>query len=164
MVIQSDSAPTSLVGDALVNTPGEGSASNLVEVIETVIASLDHDRTAMVNHSNGGYVWKFKYGTIEVFVQLTGLSDEDTLTVWAAVLQLPAQDEAGLTRSLLEMNWASTLEARFAIFNNEVVVLSTRALADLSPGEISRAITIVATLADENDESLQTKFGATAVQ
>ncbi|MBD2018715.1 YbjN domain-containing protein, partial [Leptolyngbya sp. FACHB-36] len=33
-------------------------------------------------------------------------------------------------------------------------------LADLSPSEISRAITIVATLADDNDDALQSQFGA----
>lgn len=134
--------------------------TNLVDVIETVIDSLDSDNTAMVNHSDGGHIWKFKYGTVEVFVQLAGTSDDDTLTVWASVLKLPAKDEPQLTRQLLENNWLTTLEARFAIFNGEIVVVSTRTLADLSPGEVSRAITIVATIADENDEPLQAKFGA----
>jgi Putative bacterial sensory transduction regulator len=134
--------------------------SNLVEVIETVIDSLDSDNTAMVNRSESGHIWKFKYGTVEVFVQLTGLADEDSLTVWASVLKLPAKDEAKLTRHLLERNWQNTLEARFGIFDNQVVVLATRSLADLSPGEISRAITIVATIADESDEPLQAEFAA----
>lgn len=133
--------------------------NSVVEVIETVIDSLDSEQTAMVSQGESGYVWKFKYGTVEVFVQLSGVSDEDTLTVWAAVLKLPARDEAQLTRQLLEMNWLNTLEARFAIFDSQVVVLSTRTLEDLSPAEISRAVTIVATIADENDEPLIEKFG-----
>ena len=103
---------------------------------------------------------KFKYGSVEVFVQLTGLSDEDTFTAWAAVLKLPAKDEARLMRKLLEMNWSSTFEACFGIFNEQVVVLSTRILTELSPSEISRIITVVATIADENDEVLQSEFGA----
>lgn len=135
-------------------------AANLVDVIETVIDSLDSDNTAMVSDTDGGYIWKFKYGTVEVFVQLTGLSVEDTISAWAAVLKLPAKDEAKLTRKLLELNWSGTLEARFAILNDEIVVLSTRSLADLSPGEISRAITLVATIADEQDEPLQAEFGS----
>uniref|UniRef100_A0A832M3I8 YbjN domain-containing protein n=1 Tax=Oscillatoriales cyanobacterium SpSt-402 TaxID=2282168 RepID=A0A832M3I8_9CYAN len=135
-------------------------ANNLVGVIETVIASLDSDNTAMVNRSEAGHLWKFKYGTIEVFVQLTGSGAEDTLTVWSAVLKLPAKNEPKLTRQLLERNWSSTLEARFGIVNDEVVVVTNRSLADLSPGEISRAITIVATIADESDEPLQEEFGA----
>jgi hypothetical protein len=134
--------------------------SNLVDVIETVIDSLDTDNTAMVNHDGTAHLWKFKYGTVEVFVQLTGLTNEDTVTVWASVLKLPAQDNPKLARYLLEQNWASTIEARYAIVNNEVVVVTSRSLADLSPGEISRAITLVATLADENDEALQREFGA----
>lgn len=134
--------------------------NNLLEVIETVIDSLDSDNTAMVNHDGAAHLWKFKYGTIEVFVQLTGLSDEDTLTVWSTVLKLPTKDDSKLTRQLLEQNWTNTMEARFAIVNNEVVVVTSRSLADLSPGEISRAITLVATIADDNDEPLQQEFGA----
>ncbi|MBM0741248.1 YbjN domain-containing protein [Phormidium sp. CLA17] len=134
-------------------------SSNLVEVIETVIDSLDSDQTAMVNRSEEEHVWKFKYGTVEVFVQLTGLLEEDTLTVWAGVLKLPAKDEPKLMRHLLEKNWSDTLEARFGIVNNEVVVVTNRSIADLSPSELSRAITIVATIADEIDEPLVAEFG-----
>ncbi|PSB26499.1 YbjN domain-containing protein [Stenomitos frigidus] len=135
-------------------------AATIVDVIETVIDSLDSANTAMVSDTDGGYIWKFKYGTVEVFVQLTGLSNDDTISAWSAVLKLPAKDEAKLTRKLLELNWSGTLEARFAILQDEVVVLSTRSIADLSPGEISRAITLVATIADDQDEPLQAEFGA----
>lgn len=137
----------------------ENASGSLVEVIETVIDSLDSDQTAMVNRSEEGHLWKFKYGTVEVFVQLTGLLEDDTLTVWAAVLKLPAKDEPKLMRQLLEKNWSDTLEARFGIMNNEVVVVTNRSIADLSPGELSRAITIVATIADESDEPLIAEFG-----
>jgi len=43
-------------------------------------------------------------------------------------------DEVRLMRHLLEMNWSGTFEACFGIFNDQVVVLSTRTLAELSPG------------------------------
>lgn len=74
------------------------------EVIETVISSLDDRNTAMVNHTNEGSLWKFQYGSVEVFVQLTGETDDDLFTVWANVLKLPAKNESGLMRRLLEMN------------------------------------------------------------
>ncbi len=112
----------------------------------------------MVSQTDSAYLWKFKYGSVEVFVQLTGLGDEDTLTVWSSVLRLPAKDEARLMRRPLEKNWSDTFEACFGIFNEQVVVLSTRTLAELSPSEISRIVT-VATIADENDEILQSEFG-----
>ncbi|MEH2312794.1 MAG: YbjN domain-containing protein [Nostoc sp.] len=140
----------------------ETKSINHLEVIENVIDSLEQDDSAMVNHTpEGGYHWKFKYGSVEVFVQLNGTSDEDTITVWSAVLNLPAKNEPKLMRYLLELNCSSTFEARFGIIENRVVVISTRTLAELSPGEVSRLITIVATIADNNDEALQSEFGAT---
>ncbi|MEH1963069.1 MAG: YbjN domain-containing protein [Nostoc sp.] len=140
----------------------ERTSINHVEVIENVIDSLEEDDSAMVSHTpEGGHLWKFKYGSVQVFVQLNGTTDEDTITVWSAVLNLPAKDEPKLMRYLLELNCSSTFEARFGIIENRVVVISTRTLAELSPGEVSRLITVVATIADNNDEALQTEFGAT---
>ncbi|MER3434409.1 MAG: YbjN domain-containing protein [Leptolyngbya sp. ERB_1_1] len=140
----------------------ESVRANLIQVIETVISSLDQSDSAMVSHdeTESGYVWKFKYGSVETFVQLTGTTDEDTFTVWASVLNLPVQNELQMTRKLLEMNWLTTFEAHFAIFNNQVVVVSSRTVAELSPGEISRIITVVATIADDNDDALKAEFEA----
>ncbi|MEH2059297.1 MAG: YbjN domain-containing protein [Nostoc sp.] len=139
----------------------ETTSINHVEVIENVIDSLEQDDSAMVKQTpQGGYLWKFKYGSVEVFVKLNGTTDEDTITVWSTVLNLPAKDEPRLLRYLLELNCSSTFEARFGIIENQVVVISTRTLAELSPGEVSRLITIVATIADNNDDALQSEFGA----
>jgi len=129
------------------------------EEIETVIAGLAQDQKVMVGQSEAGHLWKFQYGSVQVFVQLTGDTEDDTLTVWSPVLDLPAKDEGHLARKLLEMNWLSTFESHFAFANNQVVVLATRTLAGITAGEISRSITIVATIADDNDESLQEEFG-----
>lgn len=129
------------------------------EVIETVISSLDQDNTAMVSHSEEGSLWKFQYGSVEVFAQLTGESDDDLLTVWSSVLKLPAKDESGLMRRLLEMNWTGTFETCFSIHDGKVMISSQRTVADMYPGEISRLITLVANIADDNDELLQEEFG-----
>jgi len=94
-----------------------------------------------------------------VFVKLTGETDDDTFTVWSYVLKLPAKNELQLMRKLLEMNWLYTMESHFAIVDEQIVVVASRTVAELSPGEISRAITIVATLADDNDDALQAEFG-----
>jgi hypothetical protein len=146
-----------LINDYIEETMG----INHIEVIENVIDTLEQDDSAMVSHRpEGGYQWKFKYGTVEVFVQLTGTTDEDTLTVWSSVLKLPAKDEPRMMRQLLEMNCSDTFEARFGIIENQVVVIATRTLADLSAGEASRLITVVATIADNNDEPLESEFGA----
>lgn len=131
-----------------------------VEEIETVIAGMAEEQKVKFGYNpDAGYMWKFKYGTVDVFVQLTGTSEEDYFTVWSPVLPLPAKDEPKLMRLLLEMNWDSTFEARYAIAENQVVVLASRTVEDLSPVEISRAITIVATLADDSDEPLIEDFG-----
>lgn len=156
-----ETADESISTSELVNDVIEVSTSiNHVEVIENVIHSLEQDDSGMVSQSSeDGYLWKFKYGSVEVFVQLTGKTDEDSLTVWATVLKLPALDESRLMRQLLEMNCSSTFEARFGIIEDQVVVISTRTLAELSPGEASRLITVVATIADNNDDALQSEFG-----
>jgi hypothetical protein len=153
-------ATQSLASENMINELVENTnTNNHVDVIQTVIASLEQDESAMVSQTTDGYLWKFRYGSVEVFVQLTGQTDEDTFTVWSSVLKLPTKDDAGLMRRLLEMNWSATFEARFGIFEEQIVVLSARTLAELSPGEISRLITVVATIADENDEALQSEFG-----
>lgn len=129
------------------------------DVIETVIGSMAQNNSAMVLDSSQGQFWKFQYGSVEVFVQLTGESDEDLLTVWATVLTLPVADETELFRTLLTRNSSDTLETRFALMNDQVVVMQQRTVADLSPGEISRAITLVAEVADDNDDDLRQRFG-----
>lgn len=149
------------VPDNVEDLIAESRYINHVEVIENVIDTLEQDDSAMVSQPpEGGHLWKFKYGSVEVFVQLTGISDEDTITVWAVVLKLPAKDEPKLMRKLLEMNCSSTFESRFGIIENQVVVLATRTLAELSPSEVSRLITVVATIADNNDDALQSEFGS----
>ena len=152
-----ESISTSELGNDVIE---ETTSINHVEVIENVIHSLEQDDSGMISQSSeDGYLWKFKYGSVEVFVQLTGKTDEDSLTVWATVLKLPALDESRLMRQLLEMNCSSTFEARFGIIESQVVVISIRTLADLSPSEASRLVTVVATIADNNDEVLQSEFG-----
>ena len=141
------------------NTETAEETSSHEEVIETVISSLDGDNTAMVSHTDEGSIWKFTYGSVEVYVQLTGESDDDLLTVWSSLLQLPARDESGLMRRLLEMNWAETFETCFSIFDNKVMISAQRTVADMYPGEISRLITLVANLSDDNDEALKEEFG-----
>ena len=138
----------------------DGTQVNHLEIIQTVISSLDQNDTAMVSKGDAGHLWKFNYGSVEVFVQLTGTTDEDTFTVWASVLKLPVNNEQQLMRKLLEMNWLDTFESRFAIYDNQIVVVASRTVAELSPGEISRAITVVATIADNNDDALQAEFSA----
>ena len=135
------------------------SSISIKDEIETVIYSLEENDSAMVQKVNEGFIWKFQYGSVEVFVQLTGQNNDDTLTVWSVVLALPANDEPQLMRQLLELNWHSTFEAGFAIFDNQIVVSTQRTLEGLDVSEISRSITLVATIADEYDDQLQETYG-----
>ncbi|HBQ98201.1 MULTISPECIES: YbjN domain-containing protein [unclassified Roseofilum] len=139
----------------------EPATPNYINEIEGVISTMIAEgQTVQAGYdSQEGYLWKFQYGSVEVYVQLTGQTDDDSLTVWSYVLSLPAKEEAQLMRKLLEMNWLKTFEAHFAIVDNRVVVVATRTVAELSPGEIARAITLVANIADDNDEALIAEFG-----
>jgi hypothetical protein len=153
------------ISNSEVNTTQAGSEllgenSSHQEVIETVISTLDQDNTAMVSHTEEGSTWKFTYGSVEVFAQLTGESENDLLTVWSSLLHLPARDEPGLMRRLLEMNWTGTFETCFSIHDGKVMISAQRTVADMYPGEISRLITLVANLADDHDDLLKSEFGA----
>lgn len=135
-------------------------STSYVEVIETVISSLEQEGTAMVNHSESGHLWTFKYGSVDVFVQLSGETDNDTLTTWSPVHKLPAQNEADMMRHLLEMNCGETFEACFGLLDQSVVVFASRTLQDINASEISRLMTIVASIADENDDVLKKDYPA----
>ena len=138
--------------DELENVP-------YIETIEAVIASLDQGDGAMVSQTDEGHLWRFKYGSVDVYAQLTGETETDTLTAWSPVLRLPAKDEPRLMKQLLEKNCNETLEARFGISGDQVLVISSRILKDISAAEISRIMTIVATIADDSDEALVAEFG-----
>ena len=136
--------------------------SNLVEVIETVISSLDAFHNAQVHREGEGRLWKFVYGSADIWVQLTGTTEEDTLSIWSPILQLPVANQEKLLEKLMTLNWLETLEAHFAMFQNQVVILTSRSIMGLSVGEISHLITLVATLADDYDDALQQEFSAIA--
>ncbi|MEL7067028.1 MAG: YbjN domain-containing protein [Cyanobacteria bacterium J06581_3] len=138
----------------------EEMSSSFVDVIETVISSLEQDSSAMVNHSEEGHTWKFQYGSVEVYVQLSGETEEDMFTTWSPVHKLPVHSEPEMMRKLLEMNCGSTFEACFGLIDQSVVVFATRTLKDINPSEISRLMTIVASIADENDEELLKNYPA----
>jgi len=145
-------------------TPVEATSSfappvnHIVQTIQTVIASMDADDSALENQTED--TWKFQYGTVEVVVNITGTEPTDTFTVFSTVLAAPFKDEVKMTRWLLEKNASDTFEARYAIQNDQVLVLCSRSVEDLSPAEISRIITIVASVADASDEFLVESFKA----
>jgi hypothetical protein len=139
---------------------------DIVEEIEAVIASLDYDKTAMVSHGDQGRVWKFNYGSVEVIVQISGSGEDDSFTAWASVfdfgtaaLDTPSPQHAKLMHQVLNMNWLGTLDAKFAISGEKLVVAVTRPIADISAGEISRGITLVATIADDHDDVFKAEYG-----
>jgi ribosomal protein L11 len=142
--------------EATVTATEMKSDMKFADIIQTVIASMDSDKTAVVNQP--GNTWKFQYGTVEVIVNITGEAPTDTFTVLSTVLSFPVKDEAKLLRLLLEKNASETFEARFAIQNDQVIVVAARSVEDLSAAEISRIITIVAAIADSNDEALKAQF------
>ncbi|MFM2429141.1 MAG: hypothetical protein RLZZ511_354 [Cyanobacteriota bacterium] len=147
--------------EALAVADSMMAAIDVVEEIEAVISTLDYDKTAMVSHGAQGYLWKFKYGSVETIVQITGKHDDDIFTVWAQVVDLgtmtesPTNRQSQLFRKALEMNYLGTLDAKFALSGSHLIVTVTRPIADLSPGEISRSITLVATIADDHDEAFK---------
>ncbi len=147
--------------EALPDLNGSEQTVSIHEADVTVISVLKEEGVDAFEREEGdGHFWTFKYGTVDVFVHLTGETSEDSITVWAPVLDLPSKDDASLSQELLGKNWQQTSEARFAFWDSKVVVNYVRSLADTTPSDISRAITVVATLADDYDEPLIAKYGA----
>ena len=68
-----------ITSEQVINNLVEEATTSHVDVIQTVIASLEKGDSAMVSHTEAAYLWKFKYGRVEVFVQLKGLKEEDTI-------------------------------------------------------------------------------------
>ncbi|WP_017324884.1 YbjN domain-containing protein [Synechococcus sp. PCC 7336] len=146
-------------GDQL-ESAGTGAIS-YEDTIATAISALkDEGEAAYERREDEGHFWTFKYGTVNVFVHLTGETETDTFTVWSPVLALPSKDDAALAMDLLRKNWLETSEAQFAVWDDRVVVCATRSLEDTSVGEVARVITIVATMADYYDEVLIAEYGA----
>ncbi|XFA73257.1 YbjN domain-containing protein [Thermosynechococcaceae cyanobacterium Okahandja] len=133
-------------------------STDWVDIVETVISGLHQGEAPLVGQTETGKIWMFCYGSAEVFVQLSGYSEEDFLTIWSPVLPLPVADPLELYQKLLSLNWLATLEAHFAVAEEQVQVVATRTLAGISAAEIARLITIVATLADDYDDLLKAEF------
>ncbi len=129
-----------------------------VDIIETVISGLHQGEAPLVGQTETGKIWTFRYGSADVFVQLSGYSEEDFLTIWSPVLPLPVADPLALYQKLLSLNWLTTFEAHFAIAEEQVQVVTTRTLGGITAAEIARLITIVATLADDYDDQLKAEF------
>jgi len=148
------------VTETIAGYPAEIPESSFVEIIETVISTLSDD-PHQLEIAAPQKAWRFHYGTVEVFVYLTGLTFDDTLIVWSPVIILPVKDEIGLMRFLLTKNGTSaTMEASFCIQEGQVILNFTRTLTDLNASEVARAITLVASIADEYDEILMEKFNS----
>ncbi|MEB3314509.1 MAG: YbjN domain-containing protein [Cyanobacteriota bacterium] len=145
----------------LVNAPEDTvlDSGSYVAILEAIITSLDQGDGPRVSQVEAGHLWVFRYGSINVYVQLTGETEDDTLSIWSPVLALPAKDEHRLFKHLLEMNCNETLEARFGLSGDQLLVITTRTLEDISAAEISRLMTIVATVADDADDALRAEFG-----
>ncbi|MBC7881369.1 MAG: YbjN domain-containing protein [Anaerolineae bacterium] len=141
-----------------------GSHREETEAVISQLAVEGSARFAQLPDSDKGMMWIFKYGTVKVFVVLSGETDDDTLTVWSPVVKLPvnADKEAALFKYLLKSNWLETWESRFALREDEIVLHTVRTLDSIDPAEISRAITIIASLADEYDEEILQEYGGTA--
>ena len=149
--------------EAIAIDPEETALSEVpyADTIAAIISALkDEGDAAYEKRESEGHFWRFNYGTVAVVVHLTGSSESDRLSVWSEVLPLPSRDDAALAQELLASNWQDTGEARFAFWDNSVVVNTTRTLQDTGPAEIARAITVVATLADDYDEPLIAKYGS----
>jgi len=100
-------------------------------------------------------VWKFKRGSASLAITLS----EYFVSTESVIFQVPQQNREKLFRYLLEKNFMETLEAKFALQDDDISVVYNRSTDGLDKSEISRMIDVVSRLADKYDDLLIEKFG-----
>lgn len=101
-----------------------------------------------------------RQGSATVEIQLLTRPDGAHLRVASAVVHAgPATDRAALWQDLLSRN-ADLCGLAFAIRGDQVLLVAERSTLDLDRTEVHDMIQRTATVADELDDELATRYGA----
>ncbi|MBI3098100.1 MAG: YbjN domain-containing protein [Planctomycetes bacterium] len=125
--------------------------------------SREAGKTIVVTSSGEG-VWEFPFGSARV--RLAADTEAGTLSCSASIMPLPTDGERrmGLMEAVLALNAAKTQEARFAVADETLMVISLRSIEGLDYPEFVSLLQSVGRVADDYDDALRTDYGGPAAR
>jgi hypothetical protein len=127
-------------------------------LVENYMKRLAADHALNPEQITHGEAWELQRGSARVRVEYD--REQDLLTIESAILSLPSDSSrrSQLLGRVMELNYRSTGEARFAIHADQLVVTFSRRAAGLDYVEFVSAIDSVCRTADDYDDELKAQF------
>lgn len=127
-------------------------------MIEKYLQRLAEEEGIPLDPKAQGNRWEFQRGSARIRLEFD--PENDALTIESVIMPLPAQanPREKLFQKILELNYRSTGEARFALHGGNVVVTFTRSGTGLDYLEFSSAMQSVCRTADDYDDELRAEF------
>lgn len=143
-------------GDVLLVPDLEGVEEAVL--IENYMRRLATEEGVKLEDLSRGDGWELQRGSARV--RLDYCQPEDRLTIESTILPVPNDPakQPRLFRRILELNYRSTGEARFALRGNEVLVTFTRSALGLDYVEFVHAVESVCRTSDDYDDELRSAF------
>ena len=141
-------------------TEQETSLSDGIALVQSVFRGMGLDDNYGRTKS-GGYIFERSMGSAGFYIILNKNHKikANTITFVAPILQVPNRNREKFYRKCLELNHSLT-SCSFAIFGEEVRIVSERDLKGLDADEFKTILFQVANSANELDDQLAKEFGA----
>lgn len=141
---------------------------NYYEMIDSIIRDLGVDPAACRGDQPGQ--WNLKKGSASVWVDVWqtkdangNLQDYGYLQIMAPIMEVPVNNQHLFTKELLELNH-SLYGVGFTIFKDWAYIKMVRELDGLDKNEAAAMFNRVGNYADDYDDRLKAKYGATTGQ
>jgi hypothetical protein len=129
-------------------------------LVEAAIVKIGLDpATLLTKEGPEQLAWTLKRGSAAVLVMLLQRADGASLRVVSPTVVFDVAKKDALFARLLELNADGMMGCAFGVVGEKVVVVTERPTKDLSEGEVSHAIRLVAAVSDTYDDKLVAEFG-----
>ena len=145
----------------LFDHSGEIRVTSTITMVEDVLVTLGHFLNDCRDDAADAMAgWRVKHGSATVEIQLLPRGADTHLRVASGVVHAgDGTDRAALWQELLSRN-AELCGVAFAIRGDQVLLVAERSTLDLDRTEVHDMIQRTATVADELDDELATRYGA----
>ncbi|MBC8100374.1 MAG: YbjN domain-containing protein [Armatimonadetes bacterium] len=131
---------------------------NHIATIENILSMLDVNPSEARAHTMESYRWAFRWGSVEVDVNIMERGSRAFFQVTAPIIYLPDSQRENLLYGILELNLEMT-SAAMGVYRDVIYVFSERPIEGMDAEEARFIITQVAHYADELDHRLVQDFG-----